>query len=211
MTRAVVLLLAIAATACGSIVQGGETRERVVFEPVDESGQDAGFAAFRAELLDAIERRDSDYIRSIAADDIRVSFGPDNGIEAFRIDDEFWAEMETVLRLGGVFAGPDRFWAPYVFANWPGAHDPFTHVAVTGVDVPAFAEPADTAPVVARLTHEIVALPAWNPTNGFHQIALADGTTAFVSERQLRSPIDYRAGFVREQGKWMLEIFIAGD
>ena len=103
------------------------------------------------------------------------------------------------------------FHIPYVFANWPDAHDPFTHIAVTGVDVPAFAEPADTAPVVARLTHEIVALPAWNPANGFHQIALADGTTAFVSERQLRSPIDYRAGFVREQGEWMLEIFIAGD
>lgn len=218
MMRAAVMALALAATACGGSVHGGETRERVVFEPVDESAQDASFAAFRAELLDAIERRDGGYILSIVADDVRVSFGADNGIEAFReawrlddADSAFWSELETVLRLGGVFHGQERFVAPYVFANWPDAHDPFTHIAVTGDNVAARSAPSATAPVVARLGHEIVGLPEWNPTNGFHRIALADGTTAFAPERQLRSPIDYRASFVRGQGGWKLQFFIAGD
>jgi hypothetical protein len=33
----------------------------------------------------------------------------------------------------------------------------------------------------------------------------------YVAAAYLRSPIDYRAGLVRESGQWRLALFVAGD
>ena len=49
--------------------------------PVDEAVKDASLVAFRDKLLDAIARRDIDYVVKQAAPDIKLSFGGNHGQE----------------------------------------------------------------------------------------------------------------------------------
>src|ERR1051325_3734731 len=51
--------------------------------PRDECAADASFAAFRARLLDIVARHDGPALLALTADDIRHSFGDDNGKQAF--------------------------------------------------------------------------------------------------------------------------------
>ena len=43
------------------------------------------------------------------------------------------------------------------------------------------------------------------------RVEMADGRTGHVRTDSIRSPIDYRALFVPEDGRWRLKVFIAGD
>ena len=205
-------LLAAAALVCGT------AWAQVMLQPVDEGARDESFAAFRADLLDAVARKDKPFILSILSADIRNSFGGDGGTSEFRStwnfdgdDSEFWAELEAVLRMGGAFRTRDEFSAPYVFAMWPETLDAFEFVAVIGTNVNVRSEPSITAPIVARLSHEVVRLAEGRPATTWLKVALADGTAGYVNERYLRSPIDYRASFVRNDDRWMLRFFAAGD
>jgi hypothetical protein len=51
--------------------------------PVDQCGAGAQFAAFRAALLETIERRDSAAVLAVVADDIEVDFGGGAGRHFF--------------------------------------------------------------------------------------------------------------------------------
>jgi len=102
--------------------------------PVDEASKDPSLVDFRARLLDAIVRRDVDYVVAQASSDIHLSFGGHAGREDFRnfltlteddLADEYkhtakaqreayWDDLEEVLRMGGRFTAPDKFAAPYV-------------------------------------------------------------------------------------------------
>jgi SH3-like domain-containing protein len=46
---------------------------------------------------------------------------------------------------------------------------------------------------------------------GWLQVALADGQRGFVADRYLRSPIDYRVAFEKQDGNWRMTFFLAGD
>ena len=43
------------------------------------------------------------------------------------------------------------------------------------------------------------------------RIRLPDGREGFVSAQFIRSPTDYRAGFKKTGGKWLLTHLVAGD
>jgi hypothetical protein len=47
--------------------------------------------------------------------------------------------------------------------------------------------------------------PAWV------RIRLPDGREGFVSAQFIRSPTDYRAGFKKTGGQWLLTHLVAGD
>lgn len=185
---------------------------------VDEATRDPVFLAFRTNLLNAVARRDSAYIVSIVSDRIRNSFGGDGGIDEFeRVwqlgaeDSRFWTEFGAVLRLGGAFQGEDSFIAPYTTATWPNMLDGFQHSAVIATGVNVRSAPSLSAPVVARMSYQTVRLASDRPPGDWLSVHLADGSTGYIDERYVRSPISYRAYFERMDGRWVLMMFIAGD
>ena len=49
---------------------------------------------------------------------VRISFGDSGGAQAFKaqVNEDFWGELGTILRLGGRFRTNDAFDAPYTFS-----------------------------------------------------------------------------------------------
>lgn len=188
--------------------------------PVDEAVEQPDFFSFRAGLIAAVARRDAAAIRSVVHPDIRNTFGPDEGIQTFektwRLDDpasDFWSKFATVLALGGKFLTPTGFVAPYTFAAWPDDLDGFEFVAVIGADVRVRLAPSLEAATIGSVSFGVLERARLDDSiagNGWTAIRWR-GRTGFVYSQYVRSPTDYRAFFARENGRWRLTLFVAGD
>jgi hypothetical protein len=186
---------------------------------VDEAERRPDFLEFRRRLQDAVVRRDAAAILGIVHRNVRVSFGGANGIEAFRKehlenrDSDFWEEFAKILRLGGRFRREDSFDAPYTFSAWPGDLDSFECLVVVGTRVRARAAPGLNARILTALDFAIVrALPPEGaPTPGWRRVQLADGRIGYMASQYVRSPIDHRALFQLQDGRWWLMAYVAGD
>ncbi len=204
-----------AAPACAQ--RAGERWTEPVLRPSDDGGSRPEFAAFRREVRAIVARRDVEALVRLAHPDIKISFGGDEGIEAFRAvitsaDHDFWAEFGSILSMGGSFGEGDSFTAPYVFADWPQQFDAFSCVAVTGQAVAVRGAPNRTAPLVATLDYRIVeAVAEVQPVEGWTRVRLADGRSGFIASQFVRSPIDHRVRFDFAGGRWQLVFYIAGD
>lgn len=186
--------------------------------PVDEGPRRADFLEFRRRLQDAVARRDERAVLASVHPKIRVSFGDSGGIDVFRKqvlagrDEDFWSEFATILQLGGRFRMENAFDAPYTFSAWPGDLDAFECLAVVGSRVRVRAAPDTRARVITALDFAIVrALPQNGRSEGWRRVQLADGRTGYISARYVRSPIDHRALFEFENGRWWLMAYVAGD
>lgn len=194
--------------------------------PVDEAADDPSFVLFRARLLEAVVTRDTAFVLNALDPNATLSFGGDEGVEGFRRlwlsesrygDDDVWTVLTRTVALGSTYSpgGEDRLpsvTAPYVFGAWPDSLDAFEYGAIVGEDVRVRAAPDTTAEVLTALTFALVPAPyeAGVP-EGWRTVMLADGRTGFVAARYFRSPIDYRIGFVREDGRWRITFLVAGD
>jgi hypothetical protein len=189
--------------------------------PVDEATSRPDFFSFRAGLQTAVARRDVPAILGAISPGIRLSFGADGGVEAFhRIwkpedpTSRLWDELGQVLALGGSFETPDTFVAPYVFSRWPSEIHAFEHVAVTAADVRIRLEPRPDAAVLTARSFSILPLAPRGPApvpQGWTAVRVDRNTLGYVSSDLVRSPIDYRAIFGIETGRWRLMAFLAGD
>jgi hypothetical protein len=211
----------------GQISESPKTYRAHRLRPSDEGQQDPSFHAFRQKLLEAISRKDARFLLSIVDPNIQISFGGEEGIQAFRevwkpedVNSEIWNTLAQLLRLGGTFGeSKNEFWAPYVFSRFPDDYGGFDFSATIAKDVRVRSEPNDKAPVITSLSYDIVlnlsgsdspepknkADPAWV------RIRLPDGREGFVSAQFIRSPTNYRAGFKKAGGKWLLTHLVAGD
>ena len=95
--------------------------------PVDEAHKDLSFKKFRAKLIQAIKRRDLQFLLNSLSDEIRVGFyrkGKKGFIDYWGLaskanKSQVWHELGEILRLGGSFRdNPKRFLAPYTFSNF---------------------------------------------------------------------------------------------
>jgi len=198
--------------------------------PVDEAAKDPSFKAFRDMLIDAVKRKDTQFILSVVAPNIENDFGGGNGIENFKAkwrlgktaDSPLWAELDSILSMGGSFRveeGKRSFWAPYVYSAWPDDFDCGEDAqcyAVTAEHVNVRREPASTAPIVASLSYDIVKskveYDAKSKTpDGWTRIMVPGGGAGYIATKFISSPIDYRAGFAKVRGKWLMIALIAGD
>ncbi|MEY8098296.1 SH3 domain-containing protein [Falsihalocynthiibacter sp. S25ZX9] len=202
--------------------------------PVDEGASNQSFSSFRSDLLQAIERRDADYVVSQASSEIELSFGGASGHEDFRklltvgpnnlaedyrhlapqMRAEYWANLETTLRLGGRFQeGGDVFVAPYTWSvDLPEYADPFETYFVTGDGVALRGGPSKSGEVISRLSYDIVTMMDLGEVSApYLKIRLNDDTTGFAHSDYLRSSVGYRAFFTSENGQWKMTTFIAGD
>jgi hypothetical protein len=192
--------------------------------PVDEAAKDPSFFTFRARLMQAVQRRDAAYLLSIVSPKIETSFGGDGGIEEFktmwkpeRAQSEVWSELTKVLSLGGAFDKDGIFEAPYISAKWPEDKDGFELGVIIGENVRVRAAPQISSSIMRQLSFDIVDVPDWqaNKARGekrdWIKVKLSDGQSGYVAEEFIRSPIDYRAGFQKQDGRWLMTFFIAGD
>ncbi|MEN8195648.1 MAG: hypothetical protein ABFS30_03920 [Pseudomonadota bacterium] len=193
-------------------------------EPVDKASRNPGFAAYRAALLDAVRRRDVDFVVARADPEIKLSFGGDYGRENFRRaltgenewqGESYWRELQAVLELGGVFMEDGAFCTPYLACiDVPGCPecDPFETVYVTSADAVARVEPDANAEVAAKLSWDVLQLDYEAAgAEGWYPVKLPDGRTVFLSSRDSRMAVDYRARFEKTAEGWLMTVFIAGD
>ncbi|MGI9463889.1 MAG: SH3 domain-containing protein, partial [Aestuariivirgaceae bacterium] len=176
--------------------------------PVDEAAQDPTFLTYRDKLLDAIVRRDVDYVVKQAAGDVKLSFGGSFGRKDFRknltlsekdLADEYkhraaemregyWDALEEVFRMGGRFTATNVFEAPYTWtAKLPDDSDPFTTYLITNTTAPLRHRPSKYSTIIDILAYDVVTGVAGGEGTKFQKIKLASGTEGFVHEDDLRS------------------------
>lgn len=176
--------------------------------PIDEATKDPSLVGYRNELLAAVRRRDADAVVAMVDPNIRTSFGGTGGAEDFRRmlgESGMWEELEQVLTRGGSFRG-ESFWAPYVYSAWPESHDAFEKLAIVGDDIPLRETSDPHSRVIATLSYDIV-----ERTEEASRIETADGKVGYVDPRAVRSPVGYRAGFLKTNGQWRMNALLVGD
>ena len=190
--------------------------------PVDEGPKDPSFQEFRGKLIEAAKNRDAKFILSILDPKILNSFGGDGGVKEFKEmwkpdnpNSELWGTLIEILSMGGSFT-KNEFCAPYVFTKFPEL-DAFDHFVIIGEQVRVREQPGLTSPAVATLSYDIVAQadqptePVIKEGHSWIAIKLSNGKTGFVSKQFIRSPIDYRACFMKKMGRWRMVSLVAGD
>lgn len=199
----------------------------IAFAPMDEAADNAGWQKYKARLMTALETRDRAAL--LGAIHPEVDNGPDqaSGLEEFRrrwsLDDDgspIWRELGKAVGLGGAFVrnerGESRYCAPYVAARWHTDFDPFRFGAIILQEVLVKSEPSSGARTIARLTYELVPVEDWevaDTTPGFPQKwtkVRIQGSSGYIPEEQIRSPIEHMACFAPRGSDWRLVSFTAG-
>jgi hypothetical protein len=194
--------------------------------PVDEAAQDPSFLKYRQQLLAAVSSRSASQLMPLLDSNIRLSFGGSGGLPDFRRSwrpqdqkSPLWDKLGWILAHGGSFRAQGEsksFWAPYVYSKWPDdGPEPFEYAVATEPSVEVYAKPDTTSPVMAILHYHFVRsldgghLREKQPL--FVKIQTPSGKVGFVRSSQVRSQLDYRAGFNKIAGKWRMTTLIAGD
>ncbi|WP_367348701.1 hypothetical protein [Sphingobium yanoikuyae] len=213
--RAIYRLIGIALGLANALPASAET-----LPPKNECTGDKRFAAIVGHIADITRRRDGAGFMALVAPNVQIDFGGSEGKQAFakvwHLDrgakSAFWAELDTMLKLG---CAVEKDWAafPYLFARAPETDDVFSQYLVTGTNIAMRSSPRAGSKKIATLNWDVVTAASQDSTdaNGWRHVTRSDGTRGYVSDRFLRSSVDYRLiiGFVR--GKPMITHFIAGD
>lgn len=209
-------------------------------KPVDEATQDPSFIEFRSKLLDAVERKDQEYIMNIVHPQAHLSFGAtEGGKEGFRKmwfnksnNSPLWPILKIILNNGGSFLEYEgqkqkEFSAPYVYSNWPDTLDAFQYSAIISPQAPVYESADFTSAVVAVGNYSIVK-PDHQKSKGVlasdkefpHMLGFKEWifinnyqnkALGYVHWENIWSPVGYRAIFSKEKDQWMLKVLVAGD
>jgi hypothetical protein len=179
---------------------------RWALEPVDESHLDASFLAFRKRLARAIKVRDNKFVTSRLVT-------PDQEVE-----EQHWQYLEAALRLGVTRRWGRDFEGPSLYTRFPEETFwvySFTHVAVAGRNVALRAKPSLSAPVLTRLSYEVVApvgvrLPEGESEDadlkGWRIVETPTGLWGFVHEKYIWDPCSGSVLFAKEGRRWTIQI-----
>jgi hypothetical protein len=193
--------------------------------PMDEGPRDASFAKFRTDFKAIVARKDAGALMKIVTPNIQNSFGGDNGAANFKkmwkpanAKSDVWPVLKLVLDMGGNFDSKTEFSAPYVFSAFPGDIDGFEAVVVTADNAALRDKPKADAAVVRTLDHDILTLKSGAKKlqheagpDDWLEVTDAAGKHGFVRQRDVRSPIDFRAGFKKIKGRWRMVDLVVGD
>lgn len=219
MTALLMLALSTSATASDSTDMG--------LAPFDEGPQDAGFLAFRNQLLATVEARDVKALTAILDAEILNSFGGSGGIDEFhdmwltgQPDSPLWGALKRLLTNGGCFDEEDgarSFMAPYVWCivvktDLMGEYD---SALVTEKDAPLFEKASQDARVLKRLDYQVVRITGWPGDDGlpegYYPIETGSGLSGFMRMDSVSMGLGYRAIFVQRDGRWIMTVLVAGD
>jgi hypothetical protein len=222
-------------------VQSGRSANRnSTLEPLKEKTPQAKqnsseFSQFRLRLLEAVKRRDANFIRALVTPQTQWGQSGTSNIDALKIDDaqsNFWQDMEKALG-GGCTIEPNV----NVAENEPGsdiwmcpnvpekAISLPEQVAILGQKVNIRSEPSTNGSIVTTLSKELVQFDSETFTNspqqtqalaiapdGWTPVILPNGKQGWVQNRLVYyKPRDYRVSFVRSRGQWRLRYFLRGE
>ena len=202
------------------------------FTAVDQAKPGSSFYQFRQQLQQAVQRRDANFIRSIAAPNIRLTFGTPITLNDLDIDNSnalFWQRLERIISTGcAPYEAPanspavDAWVCPHIAQAALG--DPFTDVYIVGEGVNVRAKPQLNSPIVGVVSNEVVAIDqaAYNAfsnsqriaaetLSGWFPVVTSQGQRGYVSSRYAYLPAGYRARFEQIDNRWQMTLFITGD
>lgn len=200
--------------------QRGSTYPQRPFNFVDDAESYHDFYQFRQQLRQAIRLRDANFIRSISAQDIKLTLGPPQTWSDLNIDDPkapIWQEMDKTFALGCRSKNKGESWVcPNIFVDWNRELDSFNYLVVVQDKVPVHAQANTNELVIGFLSKEIVKLDRevqkGAPFNsGWIRIIHPNGQLGYIEKKFTYSPIGYRAAFERVPSGWKLVLFLGGD
>ncbi|WP_420586960.1 SH3 domain-containing protein [Ruegeria sp.] len=220
--------LLLAAFLCGPALA-----DRQSFPPVDEADRDPSLVEFRETLLAKIAARDVDTIVALACPDIYLSHGGDGGPEELRANlvldpqtlseeyredadamrEQYWTDLENTLSQPGYFDDEGEFWMPHQWQiTLPASLDAHLAYFVTGQNVSLRQQPNRDAPLITRISHEVVILRDHQSSAEYQRVLLTDGTQGYMHSDFLWPMTGHRAAFVKsDAGGWQLCTFVSGD
>ena len=192
--------------------------------PVDEAAGDPSWLRFKKQLVDAIQKRDRQFLLSILDKNVRNQDERQRGIANFRRqweldtdDSPLWRELASALQLGGAYIKrekrPREFCAPYLLGRWPEDVEPFNHGVVISRDAQVQAEPSSTAAALGVLSYDIVPVADWEVDDKARDAKQKwvkiryRNRDGYIPEEQIRSPIEQAACFVKSAGGWRMTAF----
>ncbi|MDX1418659.1 MAG: SH3 domain-containing protein [Rubricoccaceae bacterium] len=194
--------------------------------PRDDGADDPSFVTFRGRLLEALAARDTAAVLSAFAADARLSFGDappgPEGVRSVwlsgpRYDGHrLWPTLARVVGMGSIRSREGVLTAPYTYDGPPEHLDAFTHGTIVGENVVVRAGPSTASEAIGTLTYVVVPVVEWGYSEDpaarlWHRVRLDDGREGYVAGEYLWSPVDFRAGFERRDGRWQIVFFVAGD
>ena len=187
--------------------------------PVEQCAGDKSFTAFRTALKDAAARKDQAALLALLSPDVIVSFGGDNGREAFVRQWSFdateygnlWDQLATMLRLGCAKSEGTRM-IPSLAAQFDGQgdEDMFEKAVVVTPGAKLRKGPEIDSPVIATLAWDVVAIID-SASDLQSRVRTVEGREGWLSDDELYSPIGHRMVIQKIGGKWMITAFVAGD
>jgi len=195
--------------------------------PVDEGASDPGWLRFKARLLDALAQRDQKFILGVVDGGIRNISGIDGVAEFTKLwephstNSPLWVELPKLLFLGGAYIkrekGPYEFCAPYVHYKWPVGADTDAGGAIIAREALMKANPSSNAKTLQTLSYDLVKVLDWEVVDEdkdnkqqWVKIQTMAGV-GFVPEEQIRSPLEYRACFVKSGAGWRMTGLEVGE
>ncbi|MEM1139077.1 MAG: SH3 domain-containing protein [Pseudomonadota bacterium] len=189
---------------------------RVVrLDPIDEGVGVPGFAETRQAVLAAVEARSFTDLRPHLAPTINTFQEGRGTIDLFRrlltepsTGEAYWRNLEDALQFGAVRIEEDGLCAPYFACrSTVGLLDgvsPYNTAVLVDRDVPVYDAPDLASQVVGRLSYQLVELGTYLEDADWIEIRLAGGGEGYVPRVATRSPIGYRAEFVKQADRWLL-------
>jgi hypothetical protein len=213
------ILLGAALSLCAAAASAAQ------LTPVDEGPKDASFVTFRNELKRIIARKDAKALMRIVVPGIKNSFGGDDGAANFKkmwkptdANSPVWPVLALVVGMGGRFENKKTFVAPYVYSDFPEDLDGFETIVVTAKNAMMREQPKADATVIRTLSYDIltIAKPSGKlqheaGPDDWLEVSDSGGKRGFVLQRDLRSPIDFRAIFEKRKSSWRMTVLVVGD
>jgi hypothetical protein len=210
------LLLALAVPASASFAVPPNAPGQ--YAPRDECSDKEGGAAFLAALKSAVARRDAEAFADLTSPDIFLDFGGGGGREAvldmFRGGSDKWKELEAIMPLGCAWDEDNSALVlPWFFNQDLGDADPFSTMVTLGSEVPLLSRPSRRGRLVKMLNWQLIHVYEVEVDDpGYRTVAVIDSDyEGYVRIAKLRSQLDYRLRAEKQDGKWQITSFIAGD
>ena len=223
---AIGVLRGVAAAALIAAAVGAQAQDLKLL-PVDEAINDATWLRFKSRLLDALSKRDQKFVLGIVDPRIR-NISEKNGSAEFRklwepqsTGSALWVELPKLLSLGGVFVkrerAPTEYCAPYVYYKWPDNAPAEADGAVIAREALLKAEPSIAAQTLQTLSYDMVKVLDWEVSDTAHDSKQAwvklqtRAGVGYLPEEQVRSPLEYRACFVKSGSSWRMTGLEVGE
>ena len=182
--------------------------------------KESSFEEFKKRLLDAVSKRDKQFIVNILSANVLTAIGGEKGKEAFLKDwqelspeSPFWQRFSRVLQHGAQYdEGTNEFHAPNIeFAD---SHSELPQGIIWNRDAVLYLKSEDISnaskAIPAPYLQQVTMLEPNNPEplrRAFAKIKTKSGRSFFVSASDLYSAYDEFAVFKKEDNRWQLTWF----